>query len=274
MSPAPVVAAALTALLSVSAASGVPAASAVPATSATAVAVATPAAGNALFLDFNGGTGARPDLSSSGTARVTASITSAGGGTVVAERHGQGRAARFEPFDPSTPTELAVVVIEPAGDRDPFAPRERSFTFGATFALDARSQGSRVDNGNNLVQRGLAGDGSQYKLQIDSGRLSCRVAGSAGAVHVTASTELRTERWHRARCSRANGSVTLVLVELTPDGPVRRTWSRSGAIGTLAFNKLPPLSVGGKVDSNGELIAASSDQMNGRVDNVFFRRDG
>lgn len=225
-----------------------------------------------LFLDFNGRAGPTPNLASSGSASVTTAIASAGGGTIVGVRHrGQGRAARLERFATDSPG-LAVLVVRPKGEQDPFAPGDKAFTFGAAFRLDARNEGSSVDNGNNLVQRGLYADDAQFKVQVDGERLSCRVSGSAGSVVVTARSDLAPRRWHRARCTRKADSVILRLVERTADGVVKRRWTRSGTIGELSFADAPPLAVGGKVDSSGEVAAGDSDQFNGRVDNVFFRR--
>jgi hypothetical protein len=68
--------------------------------------------------------------------------------------------------------------------------------------------------------------------------------------------------------------VTLVLVEHIAAGAVRHRWTRSGAIGSLVFSSSPPLSVGGKVNRSGDVIVNRSDQFNGEVDNVFFRRLG
>ena len=225
-----------------------------------------------LYLDFNGSSEGNPDLSSSGSAPVSTAIASSNGGTVVAVSKGAGEAAGMEPFDPEAPAELAVVVARPEGDGDPFAPQGGDFAFGASFNLDPKSQGSSVDNGNNLFQRGLYRDDAQYKLQIDDGRVSCRVSGSSGAVQVKSSTAVRSGAWHRVRCLRESNVVKLVVVELTADGPVSRSWTRSGPIGDLAFSARPPLSVGGKVDRSGAVVRSSSDQFNGRIDDVFFRR--
>lgn len=228
-----------------------------------------------LYLNFNGKSGGTPSLANAGSVSVSATIASAGGGVVAAVKHkGAGRAARFEPFDPDLPAELAAVVVFPKGDKDRLAPRRRAFTFGAAFKLDATSQGSKVDNGNNLAQRGLYDDDAQYKLQIDDNRLSCRVKGSAGSILVRADRPVRTQRWNRARCTRRDRTVTLVLVERTSDGNTKHRWRRSGPIGGLAFSSRPPLSIGGKVTDKGEMMSASSDQFNGRIDNVFFRRLG
>lgn len=227
------------------------------------------------YLTFNGKTGETPSLKSSGSASVSTEIASANGGTVTGVRHqGAGRAARFEPFDGEAPAKLAAVVVTPDGGKDPFAPGSSGFTFGAAFRIDAKSQGSKVDNGNNLAQRGLYQDDAQYKLQVDDNRLSCRVKGAAGSILVRADEVVKPRRWHRARCTRKGSTVTLVFVERTSDGRTKHRWSRSGTIGKLAFDSRPPLSIGGKVNGNGKLVATSSDQFNGRIDNVFFRRLG
>lgn len=225
-----------------------------------------------LFLNFNASSGGTPDLTSSGSAPVSTEVVTAGGGQVLARARGKGQAARLEPFDPETPTELGVVVVWPDEGKNPFTPRSSPFSFGATFNLDRTNAGTSADNGNNLLQRGLYSDDTQYKIQVDHDRVSCRVSGAAGAVRVRAGRDVRPRVWHRVRCIREGSTVTLVLVELTSDGPVRRTWSRTGATGDLAFSAQPPLSLGGKVESSGKLATASADQFNGRVDNVFFRR--
>lgn len=246
--------------------------------SAIGVAAAAPAATgsedsvDALLLDFDGGTSSTPDLASSGSARVTTEIADANGGTVVRVDRPGGGAAGLEPFDDDAPAELAVLVVRPTGETDPFSPGRKPFSFGAAFRLDEVSAGSGSDNGNNLLQRGLYDDAAQYKLQVDDGHLSCRVRGAAGALTVTAGLAVTPGRWYRANCTREGDTVTLRLVERTTDGPVKRRWSRSAAIGSLTFSQHAPLAVGGKVDSSGKVLARSSDQFNGRVDNVFFRR--
>lgn len=267
MKTALVAGAALTGLLVAPPAAGfgaVPSAAPVPAAASTAPK-------DDVLLDFDDGTATGPDLSNSGSATVSTSIAAAEEGTVLTARRGSGKAARLEPFDPESPADLAVVVVRPGGDQDALAPRRGGFAFGAAFRLDAKSEGSDVDNGNNLVQRGLYRDTAQYKLQVDNGRVSCRVLGASGGVQVT-STNVRTRLWHRVRCVRSPDSVKLVVVALTDDGPVKRIWTRKGRTGDLAFSGRPPLSIGGKVDNRGALVEASADQFNGRVDNVFFRR--
>ena len=40
----------------------------------------------------------------------------------------------------------------------------------------------------------------------------------------------------------------------------------------MSFAGAGPFSVGGKVDRDGDVLAADSDQFNGLVDDVFFRQ--
>jgi hypothetical protein len=63
----------------------------------------------------------------------------------------------------------------------PAQPGSRDFEFGAGFSLDTKSTGDHADNGDNLIQRGLFGDKAQYKIQVDKGKVSCRIKGSGGA---------------------------------------------------------------------------------------------
>ena len=75
----------------------------------------------------------------------------------------------------------------PTRDADRLEPGTARFTFGADVKLDAVNDGGDYDNGNNVVQRGRFNDTTQFKLQIDAGKASCRVAGAKGAVRTISS---------------------------------------------------------------------------------------
>ena len=47
------------------------------------------------------------------------------------------------------------------------------------------------------LQRGLYGDPSQFKLQIDHGYPSCLVRGSSGQVSIASSAKITPDRWYR-----------------------------------------------------------------------------
>jgi hypothetical protein len=102
---------------------------------------------------------------------------------------GSNRAVRFPAHSAATDAPRAVVRVVPEGP-DALDPGTGRFESGADVVLDATSESGAVgstDNGDNLVQRGLFDDLSQYKVQLDARRPSCRVKGSAGTVFVTAS---------------------------------------------------------------------------------------
>ncbi|HXH57210.1 LamG domain-containing protein, partial [Iamia sp.] len=151
------------------------------------------------------------------------------------------------------------------------------FEFGADVVLDATSESGAVgstDNGDNLVQRGLFDDLSQYKLQLDARRPSCRVKGSVGAVFVTASMSVQPGRWYRVRCVRDGSTVSIAVTTWADDGtPTVVTRSATGPTGDMAPSRpTVPLSIGGKLSASGESVT-STDQLNGVVDNVVLRTD-
>lgn len=166
----------------------------------------------------------------------------------------------------------AVVGITAAEtDPDPLAPGEADFTFSADFRLDSTSVGAAVDNGDNILQRGLASDRSQFKLEIGGGRPRCRVAGSEGAVDVAlAGAPLRAERWYHAECSRQGDVVTLAVATYLSDGSMSTAVvsTENGPTGALAWPEpRTPISVGGKLAANGHVIRSATDQFNGLLAN-------
>jgi hypothetical protein len=206
--------------------------------------------------------------SNSGNVSATADVVTANGGSIEnAPGEDGGTAASFPSFAADDPPLAAMTVVDDSG-ADDLSPGTADFRFGVDFLLDQRSEGASSDNGNNLIQRGLYGAGMQYKLQVDGNRLSCRVAGSDGAVTVRSSHVVGSGVWYRAACARSGTDVSLRVIRLSDQA----TWddSASGRIGTLeAPDRSTALSVGGKVDADGNLVSRSSDQFNGRLDNAF-----
>lgn len=156
-----------------------------------------------------------------------------------------------------------------SSDGDELDPGRSAFAFGATFRLDAVSDGTSVDNGDNLVQRGLALDVSQYKLEVDHRRPACRVKGSAGTVRVVSSVVAEAGSWYRARCRRHPGRVVLVVTDSSSGHKTRTTgWGSTGSL--RPESPRVPLSVGGKLQADGALESAT-DQFNGSIDDVVLR---
>jgi hypothetical protein len=159
---------------------------------------------------------------------------------------------------------LVVVATEAAS----LSPGDRDFEFGAAFELDPESSGSEADNGDNLLQRGSFNDPGQYKIQLDHGVPSCRVAGDAGVLFVEADEAVDPGAWYSVSCRRAGDEVTLTVTPYA-DQDDGESWRATGPTGTVPFGD-QPLSVGGKVDPSGTPVA-SADQFNGAVDDVFLR---
>ncbi len=182
---------------------------------------------------------------------------------------GTTRTMDFPAFSTSSAEPRAIVRVTPeSGSSDVLAPGWRDFEFGADFRKDSISSGTTVDNGDNLIQRGLWRDTAQYKIEVDNARPACRIKGSAGAVVVRASISVSSSLWYQVRCARVGDTVRLTVVEYRTDGTTRTLrYERSGALGNLVWpNAKTPLSVGGKLSADGA-IKYSSDQFNGLVSN-------
>ncbi|WP_160009282.1 hypothetical protein [Nocardioides sp. AX2bis] len=246
------------------------------AAAATSVA-ATGDLGRELVLDLDtavaGGEGTR--VPTAGTSPTTAEVRTNADAVVRVVRHeGAGRALRLPSFAAgadATTVPVALVAVTSTGSPD-LDPGASDFVLGASVRLDATSTGTRVDNGDNVVQRGTFDAASQMKLQVDGRTPSCRVKGAEGAVTVFADTRLRADRWFDLTCRRTGATVTLVRERVLADGTVaRRSWSRNGPIGSLSgLAPGVPLTVGGKTDPTGAPLSASADPMNGSIDDVYL----
>jgi hypothetical protein len=223
-------------------------------------------------------------VGNSGTASLTTAVVTAGSGqlTGARSRSTQGGAIRFPAFSSSDSAARAVLRVDNAGNTDQMSPGTRDFTWGADVRIDSATYSTRTgttDNGDNLVQRGLAGSGRQFKLELDAHRPACRVEGGGGALRVVLPVVLDSTSWYRASCARAGGKLTVSLARYGDTGAVTATWSksatRSAGFGNLTWQRASiPMSVGGKLTTSGAIVSGASDQLNGTVDNVFLDISG
>lgn len=268
------VAACLWALTACGAGPGVDAA----APGATVVDTATPSPGQSpgprpVVLDFTGAVpGPLPDdaLSGSWPPGIRVEVVSHGGGRIDSTsgpKDGAG-AVRLPAYDPRG---RRFAVLRVSTVRGLLSPGERDFTFGAEVMIDATSSGTDADDGDNVVQRGLHGPDAQFKLQVDRGIASCRVAGDEGEVIARLGRRLESEVWHRIRCTRSGDTVTVEATALV-EGAEEQVGASSqrGPIGAVEFGAATPLSVGGKLAVAGTIAASSTDQLNGAVARVSF----
>lgn len=235
--------------------------------------------GRALLLRFGG---AEPgevleSFRNSGWSAVRVEVVTGGSGRVLGADSPRGTVARFPAYAEGNPEFAMLSVVNEGIDdilgvgQDVLSPGERAFVFGADVALDAVTVGDPADDGDNLVQRGLFGGPSQYKIQVDDGRPSCMVRGLAGELLVVAETRLTPRDWYRVRCRRHQDTLRLQVARLWQDG--RGEWSEytsSGPLGPVIMPSRTPLSVAGKLAGDGTLVPASTDQLNGRLDRVLF----
>ncbi len=171
-----------------------------------------------------------------------------------------------------TPPRAVLKVMPEAGQADPLAPGQRDFTFGVEFLKDARSIGTTVDNGDNLVQRGLASNVSQYKLELNNGRPGCTLKGSAGEVQVSLDVSVTSSTWYEVTCSRVGESVELRMTEYGLYGRVEEYAAmKEGSIGSLEWpEEQTPVAIGGKLAANGTVIRRATDQFNGQLARPFL----
>ena len=233
-----------------------------------------------VWLDFEGTPPGNDitSLSNVGSANVSVTVVTANGGRLRA-RHVKttdSRVADYPSYDGRSNGPRAVVSILPTGGGDELEPLAAPFRFGVDARLDTKNQGTSSDDGNNLIQRGLFSDAAQYKIQEDSRTLSCRVKGQSGALMVASTVRPQPKTWYRIRCARnvVSGGDRLMIAVRTirgpgSFGPVTKTWSTTGAIGSLSFSASTPLSVGGKL-TGPAAIHPASDQFNGMLDNAYL----
>lgn len=230
----------------------------------------TPTPEGSLVLDFESGPAAgrsASGFSNEGTAPVSVVVAATGSAQVVSVSGPDGgRAARFPSYTGES-TAPAAVLVATSEDEDALSPGGDDFEFGASFTLDRKSSGSDADNGDNLVQRGTFSDPGQFKIQLDKGVPSCRIAGDAGAVFVKADEAIERGAWYSVACARSGSKVRLTVKEYGDDAA--ETWRVSGSTGDIELSS-QPLSVGGKVSGEGVPVA-SADQFSGAVDDVFLR---
>ena len=221
------------------------------------------------FDDNPPGAVRKPVLANKGTATAVVDLVSVGTRTVSFAADGADGSALVLPSYTGQRSGPFAAVRVVADGNDWLSPGESGFSFGADVMLNPRSMGTEVDNGDNVVQRGLFEDSAQYKIQVDKRHPSCVVRGSAGALVAKSKTVLG-DGWYRVRCDRTGpDAITLTVTDLGAGGEPRVT-SAEGPIGDVEMAGDAPLSVGAKVSANGDLTVSSTDQFNGEIDNVYY----
>lgn len=207
-----------------------------------------------------------------GDTNVSLRSASVSGGSmklVEGPQSGLPTAVRFPRYVGSGTYPRAVMGMTPTSG-SALSPGTSDFTFGGVFSLDTVSSGRSEDNGDNLLQRGLYNQSSQFKLDLDKGRPACSVRGAAGRVIVRAGTAIQRDTWYTASCTRTGSMLTLKVARY--GSSTTQSTSRYGATGSLSFPSSRPASIGGKLTASGGVLASATDQFNGSVAQIWVRR--
>jgi hypothetical protein len=148
----------------------------------------------------------------------------------------------------------ARILLEAANDPD-LNPGLRQFRFGASIYL----QKWQLNGSPNVLQKGVAGLGSQYKLQLGAsqGKAQCVVVGIGAATSYLARSDISVAdgAWHQVTCLRTLGFLAIVV-----DGRQR---SRVVVPDALQISNTLPLRVGA---AN---FTTLTDRYTGYLDDVF-----
>lgn len=177
------------------------------------------------------------------------------GGATLAVAHGTGQALRFPKH--CAGKKCPRVVLQAASTEE-LNPGTAPFRYGATVLLPKQE----TTAGQNVLQKGYASTGGQYKLQVDgkAGRPSCVVVGTGSRVIHQARSPISVAdgAWHSIECQR-NGTLLTVVV----DGVARAT---ANLPANLSVSNRAPLSIGGKG------AYAKNDQFQGTIDDLWIAR--
>jgi hypothetical protein len=239
---------------------------------AAAPAVAAPPPGH-LELQYLGDLADPTHVADSSGNDLDGTVLTGGGGAVtsVVEPDGN-RILRF-PGGTCAAAPCPQAIIRPASTVTlvPSDDGAGRFVFGADVRLTAPPP---EDAGMNVFQFGAAAAGvSQWKLQIDYGRPSCRWSDGTNLVLLPAGPAgftLPVGRWHRVTCIR----LSPVLFQIRVHDPVsgRQLLPPAHQTGPLA-DILPSgfVVIGGK-RINGTQTDVDTDQFHGDLDNIEFGR--
>ncbi|MEU4620309.1 hypothetical protein AB0G04_10080 [Actinoplanes sp. NPDC023801] len=192
------------------------------------------------------------------------------GGTVTPVTDpGGNRFLRF-PGGSCTTAPCPQAIIRPAGTVSlvPGDAGEGRFVFGADIRLTELPSAAA---GQNVFQFGAAGVGvSQWKMQVDGGRPSCRWSDGTEFVLLPANLTLSVGTWYRVTCVR----LSPVLFQIRVHDPVTGRQLAPPAQRTGPLQDILPsgaVVIGGK-RVNAAQSDVDTDQFHGDLDNIEFGR--
>ncbi|GAA0471628.1 hypothetical protein Ade02nite_51110 [Paractinoplanes deccanensis] len=173
------------------------------------------------------------------------------GGKIVLTPHGAGQGLSFPP---ACTAETCPKLVLQAADTQDLNPADKPFRYGATV----RSGTSAT--GQNVLQKGYAGAGGQYKLQVDgaSGRPSCVLTGKDGGASYVARSRaaIAGDEWHTVECRRTGPTLAILV-----DDAIQATTAVPEGLSIVTAQ---PFSIGGKG------VGRNNDQFHGSLDDVWI----
>ncbi len=180
------------------------------------------------------------------------------GGKVAMEPHAAGQALTFPPRCTEAP--CPRLVLQAANTPD-LNPGSKPLRYGAGVRLATAPAGSTGNDGQNILQKGYASEGGQYKLQVDgvTGKPSCVLTDRAGGTTYVARSRasIADDTWHTLECRRTGPTLTIAV-----DDEVKAT---TAVPETLSIDSAQPFSLGGKG------VGEKNDQFHGALDDVWVR---
>ncbi|MEV6633237.1 LamG-like jellyroll fold domain-containing protein [Actinoplanes sp. NPDC051470] len=180
-----------------------------------------------------------------------------GGGAVKMVPHGNGQALEFPA---KCAGENCAKLVLQSADTPDLNPGSGPLSYGAAVRLSPQEAGA----GENILQKGYASGGGQYKLQADgiSGKPSCGMGDKAStSVLIARSREsIADGEWHTLECRRSGATLSIVV-----DDAVKTSVAIPVALSVVTTQ---PLSLGGKG------VGADNDQFHGELDDVWVKVGG
>ncbi|WP_446212764.1 LamG-like jellyroll fold domain-containing protein [Micromonospora sp. IBSANI012] len=129
-----------------------------------------------------------------------------------------------------------------------------------TISTLVKVTSGQVTSGANLMQKGVFADPAQWKLQLDSGKPGCRIAGTgadgAASLLLTADASIADQGWKFVQCKRRGDVLSLIVGAETVK-------TATGA--TMDITNAAKVNIGAKGAG-----LTNNDQFRGEMDNAVF----
>ncbi|MDI6101160.1 LamG domain-containing protein [Actinoplanes sp. NEAU-A12] len=230
---------------------GAPATAAIPVVAPTAVEPTGPALVARYNFDGGATAGKISELSGRGAALT---VRGSANGQIAFTTEGAGRFASFPGICAATATTCAKALLEAPDDVD-LDPGLRNFKWAASVRINR----TQLSGNANVMQKGVANTGSQWKMQIGgrTGRAQCVLVarGTGQTFSVLSAKPVADGGWHRIVCERT-GTTLALSVDGVPG-------ARTTLPATAAVDNAMPLRIGGPN------LAKDGDMYHGQLDDIY-----